>query len=305
MSPTDNVVLHPLGFYQLRTVPTPAELETYYAQKYYQEEKGNYAHAYPDDERAYFSHKIEQKDRVIREIWGDSAPGVPSLVDVGCGEGFALKFYGDKGWDVLGLDYSSFGCEQMNPDCVDRLQTGDVSANLNALFTEQRTFDVIWLSNVLEHVPDPVELLQQCHALAHDKTVMVVMVPNDFSVLQQYLIEQQKVTRPYWVAIPDHISYFNRDSLIRLGEHTGWHTHRLLTDFPIDWFLLNDSANYIADRSRGRTAHRSRVELENLMHQISPDQTNHFYEAMATLGLGRQLIAFFGKGNSQAKGLSA
>ena len=32
---------------------------------------------------------------------------------------------------------------------------------------------------------------------------------NDFSILQKYLMERNHINSEFWVAIPDHVSYFN------------------------------------------------------------------------------------------------
>ena len=41
--------------------------------------------------------------------------------------------------------------------------------------------------------------------------------------------------------------------------------------------------------------HMARVEIENLLHAISPEKTNAFYEALSELGLGRDLVVFLTK----------
>lgn len=47
------------------------------------------------------------------------------------------------------------------------------------------------------------------------------------------------------------------------------------------------------DKRVGKSCHRSRVEIENLMHRLSPEKTIKVYEAIAELGLGLELIGFF------------
>jgi hypothetical protein len=43
----------------------------------------------------------------------------------------------------------------------------------------------------------------------------------------------------------------------------------------------------------GKGCHQVRVVIENLLHDISPEKTNEFYQALANLGLGRNIIGFF------------
>ena len=78
-------------------------------------------------------------------------------------------------------------------------------------------------------------------------------------------------------------------------ESNGWEEKYVLSDFPIDLFLTNEHSNYIKDRTKGKEAHKTRVQLDNLFHQNDPQKTVRLYQAMADLGFGRQIIGFFQK----------
>jgi hypothetical protein len=66
----------------------------------------------------------------------------------------------------------------------------------------------------------------------------------------------------------------------------------LISDFPIDLFLLNDHSNYITNKANGSQSHKSRLLFENLLHRLSAEKTNAMYRAMAELEIGRQYTAF-------------
>src|SRR5688572_15405007 len=127
----------------------------------------------------------------------------------------------------------------MNPHCADALVTSDVTSLLLERVSSGRVYDLIWLSNVLEHVVDPPELMKQLHQLLADDGVVVVTVPNDFSDYHQHLLEANLIAEPFWIALPDHLAYFNAESLNAVGEATGYVCRHLVADFPIDWFLLH------------------------------------------------------------------
>lgn len=293
MTADQPILTEPHGYYALPNPPTADELRQYYAEKYYQQERGSYSQTYTEEELRYFREKAEQKHVVLRQ---ESGEGSSRLLDVGCGEGFVLDYFKKQGWDVLGLDYSAFGVQQQNPGCLADVRVGDVYESLNALREAGETFGVIWLQNVLEHVTDPLKLLRQLHALAAPGAMLVVEVPNDFSPLQADLQQRELVNRPYWVAIPDHISYFSRASLVSLAGAAHWRAKRLLADHPIDFALYNPDTNYIADKTKGRGVHLQRIRTEHLLHTTSVEQTIRYYEALADLGLGRQITGFFGAG---------
>jgi len=287
------VVRNKYGYYEVAQKPTNEELKKYYSEKYYQEAKGGYQQEYSADEVAYFKNKTEQKYQVIKKIFSSSDRDRTSLLDIGSGEGWVLHFFKEKGWQVAGVDFSEFGCKKFNPDCVDDVRTGDLYENLQVLIDARTTFDVIWLDNVLEHVLDPLSLLQMCRGLVNGGGVLVVEVPNDFSLIQEYALQKGYIAKEFWVALPDHLSYFNKDGLVALAKEARWGCDKIIGDFPIDFNLINTSANYILDPAKGKARHRARVEIENMLHSVSVEKTVAFYEALADLGLGRQIIGFF------------
>ncbi len=292
---SSNVTKNRFGFFELINKPAYDELKSYYADKYYQECNSTYANKYSQDEIKYINNKIEQKYAVISDLVSMSNKSGLRLLDIGSGEGWALKYFKDKLWDVVGLDYSEYGCYNHNPECLVNLTVGEIGENIEKLIRKNQSFDVIWLDNVLEHVLDPLELLINCHKLIKEHGVLVIEVPNDFSAVQQCLLDKEYIHNPYWIAIPDHISYFNNDGLNAICSEAGWHCHCLMGDYPIDFNLLNQNVNYIKDTSKGKSCHHARVEVENLLHSISIEKTNNLYRALADLGLGREIIGFFRK----------
>jgi SAM-dependent methyltransferase len=281
------------GFYELISKPTQEELKKYYAEKYYQLSLSTYQHEYPEEEIAYIRNKLEQKYLAAQRFLPRREGRAPSFLDVGAGEGWALHYFGSKGWDCVGLDYSDFGCRTHNPASIGNLVVGDIYENINALLEQKRRFDLILLDNVLEHVLDPLALLRKIRGLVEDAGILIIEVPNDFSILQQHLLSHGYISRPFWLAIPDHISYFSREGLLAICDEAGWVTRDVLGDFPIDFNLFNEAANYVENRAVGKSCHGMRVAIENLLHSISPEKTNTLYRALAELGMGRQLIGFF------------
>ncbi len=280
---------HAFGYLEPVKKPTAEALQSYYAEQYFQLGLGSYRTTYSDEELLYIETKIRQKRLCIEHLRG-RRHGV--LLDVGCGEGFSLSHFERSGWQVHGLDYSLAGVKTMNPHCERFVSTGDVSNLLEERLQSSLRYDAVLLTNVLEHVIDPPELLRSLRSLLAPGGIAVVTVPNDFSALQQYLLDKGLVRDPYWIALPDHLAYFTKDSLVATCEATGWHCLDVLADFPIDWYLLHSGSNYIRNKALGREAHRARIALENLLDQHSFIKLRAFYSAMAEVGMGRDITAY-------------
>jgi 2-polyprenyl-3-methyl-5-hydroxy-6-metoxy-1,4-benzoquinol methylase len=280
------------GFNEISNKPTPKELMQFYTHKYYQDDRGTYEKTYSKEEVTFFRNKLAQKYAVCEELLsGGSAIG--TFLDIGAGEGWALSFFREQGWSVTGLDYSKSGCAQHNPDCLERLIVGDIYENIDILVSKNEKFRVVLLDNVLEHVISPLSLLEQSRQLVGEDGILIIEVPNDFSILQNYALMKKYVSHPFWVVYPDHLSYFNKEGLIALCKDAGFGCKKLMGDFPIDFNLLNANTNYIENKKVGKSCHQSRVEIENLIHAVSVEKTNRLYSALGALGLGRSIIGFF------------
>ncbi|MFH1910346.1 MAG: class I SAM-dependent methyltransferase [bacterium] len=285
------VVKNRFGYFELAVKPTQQELDSYYNNQYYQQTKGAYQKDYSKEEKEYFNFKIEQIYQILKQI--NQAGKAGKFLDIGCGEGWALNFFWKKKWQVTGLEYNRYSCKKFNPQCLKTLKTGDINRNIEKLKASGVRFDLIWLNYVLEHVLDPLALLSQCSQLLTKNGILVVKVPNDFSQLQNMLLKEGYVDRMYWISVPDHISYFNRGGLVKLCEVASLKPVRVISDFPIDFNLLNKESNYILNPDKGKSCHQSRVRLEKFIHSVSIEKTNQLYELLADMGLGREIIGIF------------
>ena len=145
-----------LGYLEVVNKPTSEELNSYYSNKYYQEAMGSYEKSYSNEELKYIKLKIKQHSYLIEQLTKKTKG---KLLDVGCGEGFTLKYYVEKQWQVKGIDFSRAGLEQQNPDMLDYVDIGNFYEILSQYQGNNNQYDIIWLNNVLEHVLDPVNLL--------------------------------------------------------------------------------------------------------------------------------------------------
>ena len=283
------------GFYEVAVKPTPAELEKYYANQFYQDcVTVSYAKKYTDAEMTYINNKNGEAAAIIKKYFGSDLTGKKYL-DIGCGEGFTVKHFSFEGCTVSGLDYSDYGIKSHNPDMLDFFQQCDILEYCKQLIKRKARFDIINLDNVLEHVIDPIGLLNDIWNLLADRGVLRIQVPNDFSPCQEELFRLHKVNRHYWISMPGHLSYFNAGSLKKLLTTMNFNIITVLGDYPIEFFLFNDNTNYVNNPEVGKSCHESRVFTENFLYRADFEKTVKLYEAMGELGIGRVMTFYVTK----------
>ena len=110
---------------------------------------------------------------LLGEIHRVKSPG--KLLDVGCGYGFFLAAARTARWEVFGIDLSETAIEYARTkNDLENVACTDFSAGL---FDGDR-FDVVNLTNVLEHVPSPTKTLNDCTEVLADSGVLLIRVPN-------------------------------------------------------------------------------------------------------------------------------
>lgn len=79
------------------------------------------------------------------------------------------------------------------------------------------TFDVITMSHVLEHVPEPVKALEAMRHLLADDGVVVLALPNG-------AYWAWRIMKEHWLGyqVPVHLMHFSLKSLARCSERAGF-----------------------------------------------------------------------------------
>lgn len=274
------------GFYQYDPKPSDEELHNYYANKYYQEGRGSYSVSYTDEEIAYFKLKAWLVYRKISQL-ADIEKG--KLIDIGCGEGWVMGEFNRQGISVLGLDFSRHGVEKINPDLLPFFEQGNIYELLEEKVRIKLKFDFLILANVIEHVRDPVQLLQKIRKIMHSNSILVIVAPNDFSPLHDLLLREKKITRKFWLCYPEHLSYFNKEGMSNLLLDLGFKIRAVVADNPVDLNLLNDNSNYIEEPEKGKNIHLFRIRTDNFLGSRNPDKLLQIYEILGSMGVGRDL----------------
>jgi 2-polyprenyl-3-methyl-5-hydroxy-6-metoxy-1,4-benzoquinol methylase len=269
------------GFRHALPLPDAVALERAYRENYYAVEKPDFI-ARAGDDQAWFA--LAQNDRL--ELFEKLLP--PSrrkILDIGCGPGFFLKTAMTRGWDAHGIEPSrqaAAHARELGVTMTEGFFGAETAQHLGR-------FDAINLTNVLEHVPDPISLLTQAVKLVDSGGIVCVCVPNDYSPFQ---IAARSVaqTGDWWLAPPHHLNYFDFESLAALMTRLGLSVTERTTTFPMEAFVMMGE-NYVGDPALGRACHAKRKQFDFAFEAAGLKETRRdFYRALAKLGIGREAV---------------
>ena len=161
---------------------------------------------------------ISQKIKLINEL----IPKHGNLLDIGCGTGNFLQATKQAGWQVTGTEPDSQARE------VASKRVGDsIYESINDLSLSNKTYDIITMWHVLEHVHllnETVDWLAN-HLALNGK--IIIAVPNPQS-------PDAANYSKFWAAydVPRHLYHFTKDSMALLMKK---HHFKIDTIHPM-WF---------------------------------------------------------------------
>ena len=269
------------GFIHCLPIPQISELRDLYSQHYYSTEKPDYIKKMQSDLdwlNMVYDDKYEMFENIIDNY-------EKTILDIGSGPGYFLKKGRDRGWDTLGLEPSvqayNFSKNELGLNVLNIFLNNETKDSIDK-------FSVIHLNEVLEHIPDPVNLTKIVYEKLNKGGIVSITVPNDFNPIQKILHTSLNY-KSWWVAPPHHINYFNINSLSRLIKNAGFKILDKMPTFPIDIFLLMGE-NYVKDNELGGKYHSLRKKFElNLSAPENKDFKIQLYKKLLEIDLGREI----------------
>jgi SAM-dependent methyltransferase len=204
---------HECGMLRLDPQPSAEELREYYPDTYWFSPDQSAASRL---EEAY--RRVVLRDHVgfVAKALEHSRAGGP-LLDVGCGGGLFLGLMRERGFRVVGLDFSP----EAAAIAWHRQQAPAVCAMLeNAPFSAE-SLGGLTMFHVLEHLPDPRAYLRAARNLLAPDGRLVVQVPNAASW-------QFRLLGRAWngMDVPRHLFDFRARDLEKLMEQCGFEVLR-------------------------------------------------------------------------------
>jgi SAM-dependent methyltransferase len=209
--------------------PSDSEIEEMYSEEYFTEcDESQGAHgtrAYMElasegkKERENAAKRFDQNLRKYQEGKGD-------FLEIGCGPGFFLAELQRLGWATRGLELSQYAVDYARNElgldvCCDNIKSGAFPDN---------SFDVVYLGDVLEHLPDPIGSLRQIHAWLKSGGLIVIAVPSTMNLLsaKMGMFLYNKLNRMKTLKIPPyHLFEYTPTTLPLVLETAGFKALRL------------------------------------------------------------------------------
>ncbi|NNE74494.1 MAG: class I SAM-dependent methyltransferase [Acidimicrobiales bacterium] len=149
------------------------------------------------------------RHRQIHRLLQTLLPSGGTVVDVGAG-------FGALGRECLDAGHFSYVGFEPAASIVEFARTGgiDLREGLFERGSLDRPVDAVVLDNVIEHVADPMDLLELCRDALRPRGLLVVIVPNRHD-LRRFIPAWRDAN--HWIP-PEHINYFTAASLRRAFE---------------------------------------------------------------------------------------
>ncbi len=162
-----------------------------------------------DTSAARMREEARARARIVADM------GVRSLLEVGCGAGYFLEACGELGIEAQGVDPSRTGALAAERGL-------SVFVGWLDEFESDRTYDAAAMFEVLEHVPEPVDMLRKVRTMVRPGGVLALSTPS-WSGLPARLLRR----RFPMVCPPQHLELFSRRGLQRLLARGGFE--------PVQW----------------------------------------------------------------------
>jgi 2-polyprenyl-3-methyl-5-hydroxy-6-metoxy-1,4-benzoquinol methylase len=167
-------------------------------------------------------HDADYKDRIFADVLaglGARATRGRALLDVGAHAGRFLRVARGAGWDGEGLE--------LNPKTAAyaaRMSGALVHQGNIHTFTPARCYDAVTLTDVLEHVPQPLDVLRRVRTFLCEGGWLAIKVPNGPAQRVKETL-RARIRPSYRATLADnlvHVNHFSAASLARALTEAGF-----------------------------------------------------------------------------------
>lgn len=207
----------------LVTTPRPEddELDSYYESENYISHSNTNKSILDKVYQLVRIYTVRQKVKIVNSF----NQAHKTILDIGSGTGKFLEVCASHNWEVTGIEPNN----KARSIAIKKLQ---LSKNIyksiedlkrNGHLTKLRTYDVITMWHVLEHVPNLNEYVRNLKQMLNPNGTLVIAVPNYKSFDALYY-------KKYWAAydVPRHLWHFSKLAINNLFQQAGMNVVQIL-----------------------------------------------------------------------------
>jgi len=124
-------------------------------------------------------NKLDIEEQAMFGLLGMPSEEALNVLDIGCGTGDVAEEIERLGFCVTGVDFSEVAVETAQARGV---VASKVDLDEGLPFND-KSFDLIWAGDIIEHVFDPIFVLQECRRVLRPNGRMLVTVPYDMHIV--------------------------------------------------------------------------------------------------------------------------
>ncbi len=207
------------GFIFMNPLFDDNTIKSFYSQDYY---NGKADYSYIDERsiKKYSGYVWDSRVKVIHKYIKSG-----NFLDVGCSFGGFLEA-ASKYYTPYGIEMSEYSCAHVKELFGERIHCGTLEDNP----FKEKSFSVITMIELIEHLDDPVSAIRECYRLMAEGGLLLIQTANMNGK------QAKDLGRDYEYYMPGHLSYFSRRNLIMLLKNSGFREVKVFQ--PVEFGLL-------------------------------------------------------------------
>lgn len=171
---------------------------------------------------------LEQKQKIIKQNLSGNKKKI-DILDIGCGDGKFLESLDRNNFERFGLEINPEGIRSARKKGLKIYDTDLILADFKG-----QKFDVITLWQVVEHLEDPIVVLEKINRILKDEGIVIISTPNIASF-------GARIGKQNWFHLdsPRHLILFSKKTVDFLFSKTRFERKKVINefyDFPLDLF---------------------------------------------------------------------
>lgn len=203
------------GLIYLDTQPEEDRIKEFYSEDYFHSQHPEGYH----DIIARKDDVVNYRLKAIVELINKLSPTKGRLLEVGCAVGYFLELAQQAGWEVQGVELSSWAAEYAKEKTKVQVSTAKLEDFPSSYF------DAVVMIELIEHTQNPALFLNEVYRILKPEGLILITTPNSKSIHAE--IWEKRFQEIF--LIPEHLFLFSIPTIKRILELTNFKIIHLQT----------------------------------------------------------------------------